>query len=106
VPLPNVEARRELFNIFKKDLNLAPDVDFESLVEKTEGYSGSDLRDIFQGAQTLVVRELFEGKGLTRKQTRAIAMEDFKEIIKKRKPSVSSQMLSLYDKWFETYKAL
>ena len=77
-----------------------------TLVEKTDGYSGSDLRDIFQGAQTRVVRELFEGNELTRKQTRAITMEDFKEIIKKRKPSVSPQMLSLYDKWFETYKAL
>jgi hypothetical protein len=33
-------------------------------------------------------------------------MTDFEQILEKRKPSVSPQMLRLYDKWFETYKAL
>jgi SpoVK/Ycf46/Vps4 family AAA+-type ATPase len=106
VPLPSIEARRELFKIFAKGLNLAPDVDIELLVEKMDGYSGSDLRDIFQGAQTRVVRELFEGNQMARREARPIKMDDFREIIKKRKPSVSPQMLNLYDKWFETYKAL
>lgn len=106
VPLPNIDARNELVSIFRKNLRLAHDVDTKALVEKTDGYSASDLRDIFQGAQTRVVRELFEGNEPTRKEARAITMEDFREIIKKRKPSVSPQMLNLYDKWFETYKAL
>jgi len=82
-------------------------VDRTLLVEKTEGYSGSDFRDIFQGAQTKVVREFFEGNhSKTQGQARAIAMDDFKDVLRKRKPSVSPQMLTLYDKWFETYKAL
>src|SRR5208282_3389144 len=106
VPLPSPEARRELFNIFTKNLNLAKDVDLELLLEKTEGYSGSDLRDIFQSAQTRVVRELFEGNQMAKKVVRPITMDDFREIIKRRKPSVSPQILNLYDKWFETYKAL
>ena len=106
VPLPNSEARNELVRIFTKNLRLAHDVDTKSLVEKTDGYSASDLRDIFQGAQTRVVRELFEGNEVSRREARAITMEDFREIIRKRKPSVSPQMLNLYDKWFETYKAL
>jgi hypothetical protein len=33
-------------------------------------------------------------------------MEDFDQILRKRRPSVSSQMLISYDRWFETYKAL
>jgi SpoVK/Ycf46/Vps4 family AAA+-type ATPase len=106
VPLPNSEARHELFNIFTPNLKLARDVDVDLIVEKTEGYSGSDLRDIFQGVQTRVVRELFEGNQLTKREARAITMDDFREVIKKRKPSVSQLMLSHYDKWFETYKAL
>jgi SpoVK/Ycf46/Vps4 family AAA+-type ATPase len=106
VALPSAEARRELFNIFTKNLNLANDVDLELLLEKTEGYSGSDLRDIFQSAQTRVVRELFEGNQMAKKVVRPITMDDFREIIKRRKPSVSTQILNLYDKWFETYKAL
>jgi len=106
IPLPNSEARREMFNIFTQNLNLARDVEVGVLVDRTEGYSGSDLREIFQGAHMRAVRELFDKKELTKPQARAITMEDFREIIRKRKPSVSSQMLGLYDKWFETYKAL
>jgi len=107
VPLPNAEARREMFNIYARDLTMAPDVDPVLFVEKTEGYSGSDLRDIFQNAQTRVVREVFEtSSASSRKNARPISMDDFRETLRKRKPSVSPQMLSLYDKWFETYKAL
>jgi len=107
VPLPGPEARREMFNIYAKNLNLARDVDPDTLVEKTNGYSGSDMRDIFQGAQTRVVREFFENDRLgTKGQARHITMGDFQEILTRRKPSVSPQMLGLYDKWFDTYKAL
>ena len=107
VPLPTTESRQELYEIYAKNLKLASDVDRTLLVEKTEGYSGSDFRDIFQGAQTKVVREFFEGNhSKTQGQARAIVMDDFKDVLRKRKPSVSPQMLTLYDKWFETYKAL
>jgi SpoVK/Ycf46/Vps4 family AAA+-type ATPase len=108
VPLPASEARREMFDIYSKNLRLSKDVDPQLIVERTAGYSGSDFRDIFQGAQTRVVREFFEdGTALkTQGQARSITMDDFIEILKARKPSVSRQMLALYDKWFETYKAL
>ena len=107
VPLPGPEARREMFDIYAKNLKLAKDVDRELFVEKTGGYSGSDLRDIFQGAQTRVVREFFENDAVgTNGQARYITMDDFSEILMRRKPSVSRQMLGLYDRWFETYKAL
>ena len=105
VPLPGNEARKEMFSIYTNGLNLSNDVDAEILIGRTEGYSGSDIRDVFQGAQTRVVRELFENNG-ARGQVRPITMDDFKEVIRKRKPSVSPQMLNLYDRWFDTYKAL
>jgi len=108
VPLPGSDARREMYTIYAKNLRLAEDVDPELVVERTAGYSGSDFRDIFQGAQTRVVREFFEeGSALKPQgQARSITMEDFMEILKARKPSVSHQILALYDRWFDTYKAL
>jgi SpoVK/Ycf46/Vps4 family AAA+-type ATPase len=107
VPLPNAEARREMFDIYARELRLASDVDPEAIAKRTDGYSGSDFRDIFQGAQTVVVREVFEsGASDSQAQARRITMDDFIEILAKRKPSVSPQMLRLYEKWFETYKAL
>jgi SpoVK/Ycf46/Vps4 family AAA+-type ATPase len=38
--------------------------------------------------------------------TRIITMSDFKEIFKKRKPSVSIEMIRAYMKWSEQFKAL
>ncbi len=107
VPLPSEETRREIIKIYSAKLKLASDVDTGILTDKTAGYSGSDLRDVFQGAHSRVVREVFENPSSGRSgQARPITMEDFREILRKRRPSVSGPMLGLYDKWFETYKAL
>jgi len=108
VPLPNYQARLEMFKILSKNLKLASDVDFEELARLTDGYSGSDIRDIFQSAQLKVVREFFElgDPGDKLSGTRQITMQDFRTIFSERKPSVSQEMLKYYDRWFETFKAL
>jgi len=107
VPLPNVEARTELVSIYSKDLITSGDVSTDELVHMTDGYSGSDIRDILQSAQIKVVRELFQSQKITeRSRPRAICMEDIREVLRKRRPSVSPEMLRFYDKWFERYKAL
>ena len=107
VPLPGPEARREMFDIYGRNLRLDNDVDPGRIVDRTAGYSGSDFRDIFQEAHMRAVRELFEGEdSQPQSQTRAITMADFLETLKTRRPSVSHQTLGLYDRWFETYKAL
>jgi len=108
VPLPNPQARLEMFKILSKNLKLASDIDFEELARLTEGYSGSDIRDIFQSAQLKVVREFFELGDPADKQSsaRQITMQDFRTIFSERKPSVSQEMLKYYDRWFETFKAL
>jgi SpoVK/Ycf46/Vps4 family AAA+-type ATPase len=106
VPLPNAEARRELLNIYANDLAVAKDMDYATVIERTEGYTGSDLHDIFQAAQTKVAREVLEGDHAKQGHARPITMDDIREILRRRKPSVSPQMLIMYEKWFETYKAL
>jgi len=108
VPLPNWQARLEMFKILSKNLKLASDVDFEELARFSDGYSGSDIRDIFQSAQLKVVRDFFEMGDPTDKQSsaRQITMQDFRTILGERRPSVSQEMLKYYDRWFETFKAL
>ena len=106
VPLPNSEARNELITIYSKNLSINPDVNSDELVRMTEGFSGSDIRDILQSAQIKVVRELFESEKVTdRSRPRPICMQDIHEVLRKRRPSVSSEILRYYRKWFETYKA-
>ncbi len=107
VPLPDFQTRLAMFKMYTKHLKLADDVDLEKLGEMTEGFTGSDIRDICQSAQLCVVRELFEsGKALDKNaQPRPITMEDFMNVIKKRKPSVTPEMVRAYIIWNEKFRA-
>jgi len=108
IPLPSPEARMELFKIYSKDLKILPEVQLSKLAEMTEGHTASDVRDIFQSVQIRIVREFFESSngGDENAKPREINMNDFIEILNRRKSSVSPEMLKYYDKWYHDYKAL
>jgi len=108
VGLPTMAARKKMFELYTQPLSLAPDVKLDELAKLTEGYTGSDIKDIVQAVQLNVVRELFEsGEALKpNSKPRPINMNDFKMVIKQRKPSVSSEMIMAYLKWSESFKAL
>jgi SpoVK/Ycf46/Vps4 family AAA+-type ATPase len=108
VPLPDTEARMSQFRLYTAPLTLDEDVDLDVLARLSEGYSGSDIKDICQGVQLRVVRELFKtGKALeTDTNTRPITVADFKEIMRARKPSVSAEMVRAYAQWSNSYNAL
>jgi len=108
VPLPDMRARTQMLGQYTAPLKMDADLRMEELSKMTEGYSGSDVRDICQGVQLRVVGELFDAAGAEDKeiQPRAINVDDFREVLRMRKPSVSSQMLEAYARWAENFKAL
>jgi SpoVK/Ycf46/Vps4 family AAA+-type ATPase len=108
VSLPNRASRSHLFGQYTKRLQMESSLKIEDLAKLTDGYSGSDVKDIFQSVQLRVVDELFQsGKGLdSDANTRTITESDFKEILKMRKPSVSMYMIRAYLRWSEQFKAL
>ncbi len=108
VPLPDSEARMSEFRMYTAPLTLDEDVSLEGLAKLSEGYSGSDIKDICQGVQLRVVRELFSsGKALDKEtQTRPISLSDFKEVMRTRKPSVSADMYRAYSQWSNNFSAL
>jgi len=108
VPLPDLKARLEMFKLYTAPLKLDPSVDLNQIAKLTEGYSGSDIRDICQSVQLRVVSELFESGAAVDKnaQPREIRMQDFKEVLRYRRPSVSQEMLRAYIAWTENFKAL
>jgi SpoVK/Ycf46/Vps4 family AAA+-type ATPase len=108
VPMPNTDARMAQFRMYTAPLTLSEDVGLDTLAKLSEGYSGSDIKDICQGVQLRVVRELFKtGKALeTDTTTRPITVADFKEIMRARKPSVSPEMLRAYSQWSNSFSAL
>jgi ATP-dependent 26S proteasome regulatory subunit len=108
VPLPDNEARMAQFKMYTAPLTLDEDVSLEALAKLSEGYSGSDIRDICQGVQLRVVRELFNsGRALDKEtQPRPITIADFKEVMKTRRPSVTQSMEAAYTQWSDNFKAL
>lgn len=108
VSLPDLASRTNLFDQYTSLLRKEKTLKSEELAKISEGYSASDIKDICQSAQLRVVNELFEsGNGLnTSTDPRSITAQDFKEIIKIRKPSVSYDMIKAYIKWSDQFKAL
>jgi SpoVK/Ycf46/Vps4 family AAA+-type ATPase len=108
VPLPDHHTRLMMLKLYTSTLQLSTDVDLHELARISEGFSGSDIRDVCQSAQLKLIGEFFESGQANDKQAkpRFLTMDDFKQIFEDRKPSVSLDMLSLYNRWFEAFKAL
>jgi SpoVK/Ycf46/Vps4 family AAA+-type ATPase len=108
VPLPDHHTRLMMFKLYTSHLKLATDVDLHELARISEGFSGSDIRDVCQSAQLKTIGEFFESGQANDKlaKPRFLTMDDFRQILEERKPSVSLDMLALYNRWFDAFKAL
>lgn len=108
VPLPDYHARLMMFKHYTQSLTLGPDVNLHELARLSEGFSGSDIKDVCQAAHLKVIGEFFESGQASDKlaKPRPLRMNDFMQILEERKPSVSLDMLTLYNRWFEAFKAL
>jgi SpoVK/Ycf46/Vps4 family AAA+-type ATPase len=108
VTLPDMISRKDLFKQYVAKLKNDSSLKIDDLAKMSESYSASDIKDICQSAQLKVVNELFE-KGDPSNEAeipRAINLSDFKDMLKVRKPSVSSDMVRAYMRWSEQFKAL
>ena len=69
VPLPDYHSRLSMFKQYTTNLNLVSDVDLDELARLSEGFSGSDIRDVCQSAHLKVIGEFFEsGKQASNKE--------------------------------------
>jgi proteasome regulatory subunit len=67
VPMPDEAARKRIFEIHAGDMNLAPDVDFETLAATGEEFSGADIKAMCTEAGMVAIRD----------ERTAVTMEDF-----------------------------
>ena len=97
-----------MFKNYTAPINVDQTISLEDLSRISEGYSGSDIRDICQGGQLQGrPRALRERQG--RRQDRP-AQADSDDRLQGdnevARPSVSPEMLRAYANWTEQYKAL
>jgi transitional endoplasmic reticulum ATPase len=57
IPMPDLNARKEIFKIHLKNKPLAKDVSINNLAEVLEGYTGADIQAICEEATLLTIRK-------------------------------------------------
>ncbi len=57
VPKPNEEGRKRILRIHTQDMNVADDVDFESLAADLDDYSGADIASLTTEAGMFAIRD-------------------------------------------------
>ena len=92
VPIPDLDARKQILKIHLEKKPLAEDVKIDELADKTEGYSGADLAALANTTSMLVIKEhIAKSKTLEKaKETLKdlkISMKDFEKTLEKMKPS-------------------
>jgi len=88
VPLPDVDARREMFQLHLKDRPFNPDeIDFEQLAKRTDGYIASDIAYIVNDA---AMTAAFTSQPITQ--------ELLETSLSNTRPSIRKDSISLYDK--------
>src|SRR5579871_3620784 len=70
IGLPNSIQRRKIFDILLKKASLAPDLSIDRLVAATEGYSGSDIKEMCRNAAMIPLREYLKAHGSDLEQRR------------------------------------
>ncbi|MEM7243750.1 MAG: CDC48 family AAA ATPase [Acidobacteriota bacterium] len=88
VPVPDAEARSDIFRAQAKGMALASDVDFERLIEITERFTGADIAAACMKAGLLAIRENAEA--------REIGMEHFYQAIQDTVPSITEEVERQY----------
>ncbi|CAL8139894.1 unnamed protein product [Orchesella dallaii] len=81
------------------------DKELQELATLTDGYSGSDLTNLAKDAALGPIRGINseELKSLDVSKVRRIALKDFKESLKKVRPSVSPNVLRTLETWNKSY---
>lgn len=112
IPLPSSEARAWIIqNLLQKDglFTLSED-DMNIICKLTEGYSGSDMKNLVKDATMGPLREALkrgiEITNLTKDDMRLVTLQDFKDALQEVRPSVSQNELGIYDNWNNQFGSL
>ncbi len=104
VPVPDKDARKEIFRIHLRGKPLADDVDIDKLAERTEGYTGADIEAVCNEATILALREYIQsGKNPEEPESAKIEMKHFEEALKKVKP-LSKEEREMYERMMKKFK--
>ncbi|XP_015893823.4 ATPase family AAA domain-containing protein FIGL1 isoform X1 [Ziziphus jujuba] len=112
IPLPSSEARAWIIqNLLEKDglFKLAKE-EIDKICNLTEGYSGSDMKNLVKDASMGPLREaLKQGIEITtlkKEDMRPVTLQDFVYALQEVRPSVSLNELGTYEEWNRQFGSL
>ncbi|KAJ1397031.1 Vps4 oligomerization, C-terminal [Sesbania bispinosa] len=112
IPLPSSEARAWIIrNLLEKDgLFKLSNEEMDTICNLTEGYSGSDMKNLVKDASMGPLREaLRQGIEITKlkkEDMRPVTLQDFENALQEVRPSVSPNELGTYDQWNKQFGSL
>lgn len=112
IPLPSSEARAWIIrNLLEKDALFAlSEEEVDIVCKMTEGYSGSDMKNLVKDASMGPLRDALkqgiEITQLNKEDVRHVTLQDFKYSVQEVRPSVSFKELGSYEEWNKQFGSL
>jgi SpoVK/Ycf46/Vps4 family AAA+-type ATPase len=109
IPLPNKASRKQLImrvlekerkNKNKYDLS---NEDVDDIINKTKGYSGSDLINVCKEAAMMPIRSIEDIANCQLEHLRGVNKNDFDEALFNVKPSINEKSLDQYVEWNKNF---
>ena len=119
IPLPNKVGREQMFHINFKGINLSNDVNIDTLVEKTEGYSGHDISSVCREASLMNMRKKLmndngtmdilqvanDKESFLNDLEAPVSQNDILNAIKNISKSVSSNDVKKFEEWTKMFSS-
>lgn len=107
VPLPDEEARKIIFQINSKGIELDKNINFKKLSSKTNEFTGSDIANICREAIMAPIRELDSSNLIDDSSVKArpVTQKDYLNALNNVKKSVSSSELTRFIEWDKEFGA-
>lgn len=106
VPLPELEARKQIINNLLKSVRHDLDEeDIAKIAERSAGYSGADMTNLCKEASMEPIRSISfsQLENIRMEEVRHITNHDFEQALINVRPSVSQSDLNIYIEWDRTY---
>ena len=111
IPLPTAIGRKQLFEINLKGIEVVEDINYDRLIEITEGYSGADLANVCRDAALMPLRkkiaqgdvDILRIREVQNEINIPLTMDDFLEAIRNVSRSVSQAQLDEYAQWMAEF---
>ena len=109
VDTPDLEERRRILEVILREEEIHPSLSILEIAAKTDGFTGSDLKNLCVNAAYRPLRELIDreekGEQISSADLRPLVLQDFIEALKEISPSVSEDSSSIQElrQWNDMY---